>query len=67
MARRPTQAIAARKEIRTNGPATASIDVVTAPAYNMTIPYFALYLFSLPGYDILLASLVAVIAMSRHL
>jgi arsenite oxidase small subunit len=34
-------------------------DLVTAPAYNMTIPYFASYLFGLPAFDVLLASQVA--------
>jgi Rieske Fe-S protein len=30
-------------------------DIATAPQYNMTIPYFAHYLFGLVGYDALLA------------
>jgi arsenite oxidase small subunit len=30
-------------------------DIVTAPSYNMTIPYFAAYLFGLPAFDVLLA------------
>lgn len=37
-------------------------DIVTAPQYNMTIPYFARYLFGLPGYDALLALQATVIA-----
>jgi Rieske Fe-S protein len=37
-------------------------DIVTAPQYNMTIPYFASYLFGLWAYDLLLALQLAVIA-----
>ncbi|MDA4123448.1 MAG: ubiquinol-cytochrome c reductase iron-sulfur subunit [Thaumarchaeota archaeon] len=36
-------------------------DVATAPQYNMTVPYFASYLFGLWAYDALLALQVAVI------
>jgi Rieske Fe-S protein len=36
-------------------------DIVTAPQYNMTIPYFASYLFGLWAYDALLALQAAVI------
>ncbi len=36
-------------------------DIVTAPQYNMTIPYFAHYLFGLWGYDALLALQATVI------
>ena len=36
-------------------------DIVTAPQYNMTIPYFASYLFGLWAYDLLLALQLAVI------
>ena len=38
-------------------------DIVTAPQYNMTIPYFASYLFQLPAFDILLALQAAVIVL----
>jgi hypothetical protein len=38
-------------------------DLVTAPAYHMTIPYFASYLFGLPAYDLLLATQVAVLSV----
>jgi arsenite oxidase small subunit len=38
-------------------------DLVTAPAYNMTIPYFASYLFSLPAFDLLLASQAIVVVL----
>jgi Rieske Fe-S protein len=36
-------------------------DILTAPQYNMTITYFASYLFGLPAFDILLSLQVAVI------
>lgn len=38
-------------------------DLVTAPAYNMTIGYFASYLFGLPAYDVLLVAQFAVLAV----
>ena len=36
-------------------------DIVTAPQYNMTIPYFASYLFGLWAYDLLLSLQLTVI------
>jgi Rieske Fe-S protein len=36
-------------------------DIITAPQYKMTIPYFANYLFGLWGYDLLLALQLSVI------
>jgi arsenite oxidase small subunit len=38
-------------------------DIATAPQYNMTITYFASYLFGLPAFDILLSLQVAVIVL----
>ncbi len=38
-------------------------DLATAPAYNMTIAYFASYLFGLPAYDVLLLTQFAVLAV----
>ena len=38
-------------------------DLVTAPAYNMSISYFASYLFGLPAYDLLLVSQFLVIVL----
>jgi len=38
-------------------------DIVTAPQYNMTIPYFAVYLFGLPAFDILLSLQAAVMVL----
>ena len=38
-------------------------DITTAPQYNMTIPYFASYLFGLAAFDILLALQGAVIVL----
>jgi Rieske Fe-S protein len=37
-------------------------DIVTAPQYNMTMAYFASYLFRLPAFDLLLSLQVAVMA-----
>jgi Rieske Fe-S protein len=38
-------------------------DIVTAPQYNMSIAYFALYLFGLPAFDALLSLQVAVVVL----
>jgi Rieske Fe-S protein len=38
-------------------------DLITAPAYNMTIAYFGAYLFSLPAYDaLLILQVIAIVA-----
>lgn len=37
-------------------------DIFTAPQYNMTVPYFAKYLFGLWAFDLMLAAQIAVLA-----